>query len=144
MPQLLCVVNRGLALSRVEGFIMLPNVLIVAIVALMIGGLLIIVGIGSLETSFSFLLKNQALSLNHACAEEALFQIRQFPSYTGTDNVTVGGRTCTYTVTNAGGENRRAEVISAVAKLTTRTLVLLSVNASSTVTIQSWKEVVNF
>ena len=131
-----------------QGFALLPNILIIGFAALLIGSILLILGLPTLRSSLIYQRKAEALALNHSCAEEALFQIRQFFSYTGSGSVTLslaaGNRSCNYTVTNLGGQNRRIEINSTVDKVITKTRILLTVDASSTIAISSWQEVGEF
>jgi len=127
-----------------RGFAILPNVLIIGFSAILIASALLLLALPNLKSSLIAFNKAEALTLNHACGEEALFQIRQFPSYTGSGSVNLNNRICNYTVTNLGGQNRRIEINSTVDKVVTKTRILLTVDASSTIAISSWQEVGEF
>ena len=62
---------------------------------------------------------NKAKVLVNSCAEIALEVMREDNNYTGTDNVTLNGNTCTYIVSNTGGTTR-AVVVSGVVNGVTR------------------------
>lgn len=128
-----CENNKGLAL--------LSNVIIIAFVGILLGGTIMLVSLYALRSSTAYLQKNQSLALNHACAEEALFQIHQQSSYSGQSNLVLNSQTCFYNVENLGGPNRRLTVSSTIGTVITKTLILLAVDASSTISINSWKEV---
>ena len=123
-----------------KGFILLVNVLIIGIVSVLIGGLIMLLSLYSLKNSQVYVSKNQSLSINHACAEEALYLIRQNPSYSGQANLTIGGLTCSYRVDNLGGVNRQVTTSSTVRNVVSKTRLLLTVSSSSTINISSWQE----
>lgn len=127
-----------------RAFALLPNILIIGFVALLIGATVLLLGLPNLKSSAVQKSKADGLTLNHGCAEEALFQIRQFSSYTGSGSVILNNKTCNYTVINLGGQNRRININSTVDKVVTKTQILLTIDASSTIAISSWKEVAEF
>ena len=89
-----------------HGFITLISVLVVGAVGVAITLSMILLELGSSRTSFALEQSNQAKALANACAEEAMQQIRDSTPFTGTGNLTLGQGTCSYTVTNTGGQNR--------------------------------------
>ncbi len=127
-----------------NGFVLLSNILIIGFAALLIGSVLLVLGLPTLRSSVVYQRKTEALALNQSCAEEALFQIRQFPTYTGSANVTLNNRICSYSVTNLGGDNRKVTINSTLDKVVTKTEILLTIDTSSTIAISSWKEVGEF
>ncbi len=128
--------------AKNSGLVMLANVVIIAVAGVLLGAALMILGLYSTRNSSNFIRKNQGLALNNACVEEALYQIKVQSSYTGTANVTLDNKTCSYTVTNLGGEIRKVAVSSNIAGVITKTQVWL--NVSSVITISSWQEVADF
>lgn len=127
-----------------RGVILLVNVLIISSIILLLAASLIIFSLYSFKSSTAFMQQNQALALNLSCAEEALWQIQQSSGFTGNGQLIVDNRKCDYNIENTGGENRKIKVSSTISAVVAKTLILLSVNASSTISIQSWKEVGDF
>lgn len=125
-----------------DGVITLISVLVIGAVGVAITLSLIQLGLGSSRTSFAVEQSNQAKTLANACAEEALQQIRDSSSFTGSGNLTIGQGTCTYTVTNQGGSNRTITASGAVGSVIRKVSITLTVNAiNSRITITSWQEV---
>lgn len=129
--------------SARSGLALLSNVLIIAMITILLGGALMVLSFYSLKTSSGYLQKVQSLVLNNSCAEEALYLIRS-QNFVGNNQLAVDGQTCNFVVKNPGGENRRIEISNSIGFVFTKTLVLLRINASSTITIDSWKEVADF
>jgi four helix bundle protein len=126
-----------------KGFILLLSVLIVGAVALGIALSAVLLSTDSHRTSLAILQSNQARSLADACAEQALEAIRVDDGFTGTGNLTLGQGSCSYTVTDLGGENRNVESTGTVANVTRR--VELNIDQISTmINISTWEEVDTF
>jgi len=126
-----------------KGFLVLLSILIVSAVGVSIATSLLLLGVGSQRTSFAIEQSSQAMALADACAEDALEQIRKDSSYTGTVTLSLGQGTCTYTISNGGGENRTINASSTVGTIIRRVQVSIdqinpSINASS------WQEVADF
>jgi hypothetical protein len=81
----------------------------------------------------------QSKALVNACAEIALEQMRENTSFTGSGNQTIGSNTCSYTVTNTGGNNRSVSVTGAVGTITRK--LQITTSAFNPLTIASWQEV---
>jgi len=74
------------------------------------------------------------------CAEEALEQIRESDSFTGTNNVTIDSQSCSYTVTNTGGTTRSITANSTVNNITRRVSITITA-ISPSIVVSSWQEV---
>lgn len=123
-----------------QGFITLISVLVVSAVGVAITLSMILLGLGSSRTSFAMEQSNQAKALANACAEEAMQQIRDSTPFTGTGNLTLGQGTCTYTVTNDGGQNRTITTSGTVGTIIRKDTVIIN-QINPTITVTSWQEV---
>mgnify|MGYP001563863367 FL=1 len=122
-----------------HGFITLISVLVVGAVGVAITLSMILLGLGSSRTSFALEQSNQAKALANACAEEAMQQIRDSTPFTGSGNLTLGQGTCSYTVTNTGGQNRTITSTGTVGTIVRKSTVIINqINPSILVT--SWQE----
>ncbi len=126
-------------MNRQRGYVALLAVLITGAIASAIALALLITGIDSQRGSLVTMRSVQARNLATACAEEALQQLWDDSSYTGTGNLSLGQGSCSYTVTNAGGTSRLIATSGTVSAVTRK----LQVNATigSTITITSWQDV---
>ena len=100
--------------SAKKGYITLLLVIITGAIGVLTGITLLLLGIGSSKTSLSIEKSNQAKALVNACAEAALDQIRSSPAFSGSASLNLGRGSCSYTVTNLGGQNRLINASSTV------------------------------
>ena len=125
---------------RQEGYVALLAVLIVGAVALTISLSLLTSGTDSQRTALALQRSVQARGLADACAEEALQQIYNSASFTGTNPLTMGQGSCSYTVTNSGGSNRVIDSAGTVSGVVRKVKVYVTITASS-LSVTSWQEV---
>lgn len=85
---------------------------------------------------------NQAKVLTDACAEVALETMRENTSYTGSGNQTIGGNSCSYTVSSDGGDNRTVQVTGTVGTIVRK--LLITTTAFNPLLVSSWQEVADF
>lgn len=123
-----------------QGYIALIAVLIVGAASLAIGIVLLTTGTDSQKSVLVTQQSTQARNLAAACAEEALQQMYDDTNFTGSDNLTFGTSSCTYTVTNTGGANRRIDATATVGTIVRKVQVYATIGASS-ISITSWQEV---
>jgi hypothetical protein len=123
------------------GYVALLAVLIVGAASVAAALALLTGGTDSQRSTLVTQQSAQARSLASACAEEALQQIHDSASFTGTDNVSLGQGTCTYTVTNTGGANRTIDATGTVNSVVRKLKIYATINASS-LSITSWQEVI--
>ncbi len=124
------------------GFALIVMVLVMGAVALTVVTVVFALGIGSTMTSTEFVASHQAKALANACAEEALEQVRASTAYTGTGSLSLSTGSCSYTVSNTGGETRSITTNATVRNMTRR--VAITVTAINPyITISSWQEVAN-
>jgi len=126
-----------------EGYITLISVLVVGAVGVAVATSLILLGLGSSRTSFAIEQSNQAKSLANACAEEALEQIRDLTSFTGSGNLVLGQGSCTYTVTSQGVQNRTITASGTVGTIIRKVKIIIN-QINPTIQIVSWQEVSDF
>lgn len=126
-----------------KGYITLISVLVVGAVGVAITVSLLLLGLGSSRTSFAYEQSNQAKALANACAEEALQTIRNNTSYVGTSGFDLGQGSCSYTVTNEGGENRTITAVGVVGIINRRVEVVIG-DINPQINIVSWQEVADF
>ncbi len=118
----------------------LLSVLVVGAVGTSIALSLILLGVGSSRSSFAIEQSLQAKGLANACAEEALEQIRDATAFVGTNNLSLGKGTCTYTVTNTGGTNRTITASGTVGSIIRKVSIAITA-INPLILISSWQEV---
>ena len=122
-----------------KGYVALLTVIILGVVATVVATSLIMLGLGHSRSALSENQTTQAKAGADACAEEALRQIRLSSAYVGTGNLTLTSATCSYTVTNTGG-NTRQIVVSGVSGPNTRKLTILITALTPNIVFSSWQE----
>ena len=125
---------------RHRGYITLISVLVVGAVGGAIGISLILLGLGASRTSFAFEQSVQAKSLADACAEEALQAIHDDNGFAGSGALSIGYGTCTYAVSNGGGQNRMISTTSTVGTIVRKTRLRVD-QMTPSVRVASWQEV---
>lgn len=126
-----------------HGYIMLITVLVIGAVGVAIAVSVLWLGLGSSKSSFSIEQSSQTRALADACAEEALQKIRDSIPFTGTGSLTLGQGSCSYTVTNNGGQSRTITASSTVGSIVRKVSISIDkINPSINVT--SWLEVADF
>ncbi len=129
--------------TKERGYITLVSVLVVGAVGAAIATSLILLGLSSSRTSFALEQSDQAKALADACVEEALRVIRDNSSYTGTDGFSLGQGTCSYTVTDLGGENRELESTGTVGTVVRKAEINID-TINPQLSILSWEELADF
>lgn len=127
-------------LNKRGGYITLISVLVVGAVGTAITLSLILLGVGSSRTSFAVEQSNQAKGLANACAEEALQQIRESTSFTGSGSLNLGYGACTYTVTNGGGSNRTITTSGTVGTIL-RKVSISATAITPLIVISTWQDI---
>src|SRR5262245_10632692 len=89
-----------------SGYIALLAVLVVGAAATAICLVLLTIGTDSQRSGLVELQSKQARGLATACAEEALQQIHNNIAFSGTNTLSIGQGSCTYTVTVTAGTTR--------------------------------------
>ena len=84
-----------------------------------------------------------AKALSDACAEEALAEVRNLTSFTGSGSLTIGQGTCSYSVTSQGGQDRTVAATGTVGTIVRKTKVVLN-KITPSIAVVSWQEVGDF
>lgn len=127
-------------LASENGYVALIAVLIIGAASLAIGLALLTTGTDSQRAALITQQSAQARALADACTEEALQQIYNTASFTGSNNLSQGQGSCTYTVSNTGGSNRIIDTAGNVSGVVRKVKVYVTITASS-ISITSWQEV---
>lgn len=127
-------------LQAQSGYVALLSVLILGAVAASVGIALLVSGTDSQRASLVEQRSKQARSLAVACAQEALQVVHDTTTYTGTNNLTLGQGSCTYTVTDTGGSNRTITASGTVGNVVKKVQVYVTIGSSS-ISVTSWQEV---
>lgn len=134
--------KQSVKIQQKPAYIALLSVLILGAIGTAITTTLLLTGIGNAKSSFVFEQSTQAWALANGCAEEGLQKIRDQASFTGTGNLTLGQGTCTFTVTDQGGESRTVFAQGTVGTITRKSrIIITAINPS--ITISNWSEVAN-
>lgn len=128
--------------SKNQGYVTIIAVMIVSAIAIVVAATLVLLGLSSSRTSFSFEVSHQAKGLADACAEAGLEQIRNNTAYIGTGNLTFGQGSCTYNVTSQGGENRTITATGTVRTIVRKVKATIN-HINPSITIATWQEVVD-
>jgi hypothetical protein len=126
--------------KQLNGYITLLSVLIVGAISISITTSIILLGLSSADTGFSYQQMHQAKSLANACAEEALENIRETTSFAGSGSLTQGQGSCTYAVTNTGGSSRQIDTVGTVGTVVRKSAVTISAIVPLII-ISSWQEI---
>ncbi len=126
-----------------RGFIVLISTLVVGAVGVAITASIILLGLSSSRASFSLSEHTRAYWVANGCVEDALEQIRENTSYVGTLTENIGEGSCTYTVTDDGGEARTIKSEGVVRDFYSRLVVSVS-SINPEIIIASWQEVATF
>jgi len=133
MTQLHNAKNQG-------GYVALISVLIIGAVATAIALGLLVNGTDSQRSALVSQQSAQARTLANACADEALQVMHDTTSYTGTNNMSLGSGTCSYTVTSTGASTRIVDTVGTVNNVVRRVKIYVTIT-SSNLSITSWQEV---
>lgn len=123
-----------------SGYIALMAVLIVGAASLAISLALLTTGTDNQRNSLATQQSKQARGLAVACAQEALQQMHDNTSFTGSNNINLGQGTCSYTVTNTGGSNRTIDTTGTVNGVVRKIKIYATI--TTTISITSWQEVI--
>jgi len=122
-----------------DGYIALLMLLIVGAATTAIALVLLTTGTDAQRSSLVTQQSVQAVQLANACAEEALQQMHDTTSFTGTSSLTLGAGSCTYTVTSTGASTRTITTTATVGA-TVRKLAVYATIGSSSISVTSWQD----
>ena len=126
--------------NKEQGYIALLSVLVVGATATAIGITLLVLGVDSQRETLVSQQSVQARGLTDACVEEALQQLHDSTSFTGSNNLTLGTGSCSYTVTSTGSSTRTITATATVGNVVRKVAVYVTMSSSS-ISITSWQEV---
>ncbi|MGF7228747.1 MAG: hypothetical protein ACQR33_02060 [Candidatus Saccharibacteria bacterium] len=115
-------------------------VLIVGAAAAAIGLVLLTTGIDSQRAALVEQQSKQARELAVACAQEALQIVHDNIAFSGTNALSLGQGSCTYTVTVTAGTTRTIVTSGTVGNVVKKVQAYVTIG-SSTISISSWQEV---
>jgi len=127
-------------LANQDGYVALITVLVVSAAAVAISLALLIIGTDSQRSIQSEQQSVQARAAANMCAEEALQQLHDNIAFSGTNTVTLGVGTCTYTVTVQTGTTRSISTTGTVGSVVRKIQTYATIGSSS-ISITSWQEV---
>lgn len=123
-----------------SGFVTLYSVIILGSIGLALVAALAMSSMWTIRTSGNDKDSAQARKLADSCTELALQAIRNNTNFTGSGNSSLGNGTCTYVVTNTGGNNRTITATGTVGNIIRR--ISASVDSfSPVINVASWQEV---
>ncbi len=123
-----------------SGYVALLAVLIVGAAATAIALALLVKGADSQRSGLIEQQSKQARVLATACAEEALQQIHDNIAFAGTNTLSLGQGSCTYTVTVTAGTTRTVAASGTVGNVVRKAQAYVTIGTSS-ISITSWQEV---
>ncbi len=124
-----------------HGFILLITILIIGAIASAILSSLLLLGISSTQVSFSVQQSGEALAAAQGCAEYALLQLRQSPSYAGNEFKVLGTTQCEILAIGGIGNNNRSVCVEGTAGDTIRRLEIAISQILPQTQVYSWQEV---
>lgn len=125
-----------------SGYITLLSVIIVTSIGLAIVVFTLLTAVSVSQTTFAVEQTYQAKALANACAEEAMQQVSDSSSYTGTAGLTMGQGECSYSVSGAG-QSRVIQSIGTVGTIIRKVKVELD-QVSPQLNVLTWQEVADF
>lgn len=128
-------------LSTSKGYATLVSILVIGAIGLSVVTSLILLGANSSRTSFAIEQGNQAKSLANACAEEALQQIWNLDTFSGTGNLTFGQGSCSFVVTS--DVVPKTIVATGTVDTTVRRVSIIVDSLHPYVHTLSWQEIAN-
>ncbi|MEI8060835.1 MAG: hypothetical protein WCG99_00900 [Candidatus Berkelbacteria bacterium] len=125
------------------GYVTLIGVLVVSAVGLVVATSMLFLGLSYSRSSLALSQSDIGKSLADACAEDALQRIRDNTAYSGTNNLTINGDSCTSTVTAGVGQIRTIDSSGTINGVVRKVKVTIS-QISPKIIISSWQEVADF
>lgn len=126
-------------LNQQSGFMVLLIVIIAGAVAAATVSSLLLLSALNAQSALSSEQSYTAQSLAGGCAEAALEQIYNNPAYTGTNNVTIGGNLCSYTVAAGAGQARTVTTTTTYNNLKRHVQIAVT-QITPVITYSSWIE----
>ncbi|MFH1253111.1 MAG: hypothetical protein V1664_02140 [Candidatus Uhrbacteria bacterium] len=126
-----------------QGFIALIGVLVAGSIAVTVASAVLFFGSDFSRSALLIQQSYQAKALARACADSGLLQLHNNTSFSGTGSLTLGRGSCSYTVANLGGNNRRVQASGTIGNVVRK--MEISINAvTPRLNVASWQEVADF
>lgn len=126
-----------------SGFAVLFSVLVVSAVGVVLATALVLLGLGASLSASTMERSGQAKHLASGCADEALRRIKDDDLYVGSDSLSFGQGSCSFTVTDTGGQNRLITASGTVGQTVRKVKVTLD-QVTPSINMTSWQEVADF
>lgn len=138
---MVAVISGSLEQKQQSGYIALMAILIIGAAAVAISLALLSTSTDIQRSTLVQQQSKQARGLAVACAQEALQQVHDSTTYTGTTSISpIGQGNCSYTVTNTGATTRTILATGTVGNIVRKIQVYVTIGSSS-ISITSWQEV---
>lgn len=124
-----------------SGYVLLISVIVIGSVASAILVSVLMLGISAAQVSSSVHLSSQALAIAHACAEDALMDLRTSLSYAGSETQSFSLGTCETLSLGGIGNNSRLICTEGTVGDTTRRIEIVVEQVLPEMKISSWQEV---
>lgn len=134
--------SKGPRTSADGGFGTLISVMVVGAVAVAAAISLLLLGLGSSRSSSSLERMQQARALTDACAEEAMQRLRDDPSVTGTDSLSLGLGSCIFTIASVDATTKDIAATGTVGTSVRKVKVRLTPFVPPAA--RRWREVADF
>ena len=124
-----------------KGFIAFTSLLIIAAIALASVLSISLLGIGEARSSLDNKKGQEVKILANSCVQEALYQLRNFPTYSG-GNLNMENGTCNISLTSSG--NLKTIIVEAQVNdpsVYIKTLKVQAYLVGNSVSLNSWEEV---
>jgi hypothetical protein len=125
-----------------NGFVTLLTVLIIGAVGTAAAISVILLGVGSSRSSLALEQSGQAKTLANSCVEAALEKIRE-SNYTGSNTITLGQGSCSYSVVSPGPGNFEIHSTGTVGTTIRKVKVLVD-SVTPQIHVSSWEELADF
>ena len=125
------------------GYAIFYSVIILSAIAVVTILTLANLSIKSIRSSGDLVSSHQARSITDACLEEALQQIRDSNSFSGSGSLNLGAEICYYNVLDFGGNIRQIAASSTVRGAVRKAIAETS-QLNPQIQLSSWQEVADF
>jgi len=119
------------------------GVLVAGLIASTIASAVLFFGMDFSRSALLFQRSFQAKALARACADSGLLKLHDNVLFVGAGSLTIGIGTCSYTVANLGGGNRRIQASGTVENVVRKIEVLISA-VRPKLSVSSWRDVADF
>lgn len=116
------------------------SVIILGALGVAVSTSVVLLGLGSSQSSLTYDESNRSRGLAEACIEEGLQKIREEETYIGSNELTFTGGDCAYLIEDIAGSQKRVTASSTVRDITRK----ISVDTSALrpkIIVDSWIEV---